>query len=170
MNGTYIIQSERIAFRSTLPEDLSFVLSTESDASNTPFIGGWTEEKHLNLIKARRGGHFIVEKLESNTPIGYVIIPDIENPNRGIELRRIVISEKGAGYGREALGLLKRLVFEKWKMHRLWLDVMEHNERARHLYKSEGFVEEGVWREAYYDGENYVSLVFMSILESEWER
>jgi len=144
------------------------VLITESDASNTPYIGGWPEQRHRNLIKSRRGGHFIIEKLADRTPIGYVILPDIENPNRGIELKRIVISEKGAGNGHESLQLLKQLVFEEWKMHRLWLDVMEHNERARHLYQSEGFTEEGVWRDAYYDGEKFVSLVFMSILEGEY--
>jgi RimJ/RimL family protein N-acetyltransferase len=50
----------------------------------------------------------------------------------------------------------------------LWLDVFEHNARARHVYRSVGFVEEGVLRECVKQQERYASLVVMSILENEY--
>jgi RimJ/RimL family protein N-acetyltransferase len=49
-------------------------------------------------------------------------------------------------------------VFDELGAHRLWLDVFEHNARARHVYRSMGFAEEGV------DG----SLVVMSMGEDEY--
>jgi diamine N-acetyltransferase len=52
--------------------------------------------------------------------------------------------------------------------HRVWLDVMVHNERARRAYAAVGFVEEGVMREALRVDDAPVSLVLMSVLRSEW--
>jgi len=64
--------------------------------------------------------------------------------------------------------MVKKLCFEEWRAHRLWLDVKEHNMRARHLYESEGFVREGVLRECIRNGETYESLIVMSMLEQEY--
>lgn len=52
--------------------------------------------------------------------------------------------------------------------NRLWLDVVESNERARSLYASVGFTEEGVLRESLRRDEGFASLVLMSILASEF--
>jgi len=53
--------------------------------------------------------------------------------------------------------------------HRLWLDVKSKNARARHLYQSEGFVEEGVMRECLLEDGHFESLVLMSMLRQEFE-
>ena len=58
--------------------------------------------------------------------------------------------------------------FEEHGAHRLWLDVKPHNERARALYRSEGFVEEGVLRDALLTGDRFESLLVMSLLRPEW--
>ena len=60
------------------------------------------------------------------------------------------------------------LSFQELGAHRLWLDVKPHNERARALYRSEGFVEEGTLRDALYYNGRFESLVVMSILRPEW--
>jgi diamine N-acetyltransferase len=64
-----------------------------------------------------------------------------------VEFKRIVVNEKGSGFGHEAVRLVKREVFERYRAHRLWLDVFEHNQRAKALYLSEGFKIEGMLRE-----------------------
>lgn len=89
--------------------------------------------------------------------------------NQSIEFRRIVITEKGRGYGREALRRVKSMAFGELKAHRLWLDVKEHNFRARHVYESEGFVVEGKLRECLKSEDGYESLVVMSILRDEYK-
>jgi len=64
---------------------------------------------------------------------------------------------------------VKKYCFEKLNCHRLWLDVFDFNSRARHLYKSEGFTEEGLIRECIKREDGYKNLVLMSILKQEYE-
>ena len=54
--------------------------------------------------------------------------------------------------------------------HRVWLDVMLDNVRARGLYESVGFTAEGVMRDAHRSGDRYLPLCLMSILAPEWRQ
>lgn len=156
-----------ITFQPTTTNDLDYVLEQEQHPDNRRFIHQWPREKHLATLDNEDSAHWIVEA--DSQRVGYVILNGLTSPHNAIELARMVISEKGHGYGRQTLREIKRIVFEEWGKHRLWLDVFTYNERARSLYQSEGFIEEGTWRDAVlFDGE-YVSLVFMSILESEYK-
>ena len=77
---------------------------------------------------------------------------------------------EGTGYGRSAVRSVQRLAFRELGAHRLWLDVKLHNARARHLYQTEGFVEEGVLRECLRRADGgYDSLVVMSRLAREFK-
>lgn len=51
--------------------------------------------------------------------VEYIIIAGVTNSNRNIESRRIVISDKGKGFGRETLRFVKKVVFEHLNAHRL---------------------------------------------------
>lgn len=168
MTRTLIAQSDSISFRGTTEADLDFVISNELQDSNAGFIHHYSDEKHRECLTNPDCGHWIIERVEDRRPIGYLILFGLVSPHKSCEFRRIVITEKGAGYGRAALKLIKHVVFDKWKFHRLWLDVMEHNERARYLYKTEGFVEEGLLREAILKDGNHISLVLMSMLSQEY--
>ena len=59
---------------------------------------------------------------------------------------------------------------EELSAHRLYVDVMEHNARARGLYLSEGFVPEGVLRDGVRLADRYASLLLLSMLEYEYAR
>ena len=72
------------------------------------------------------------------------------------------------GYGQRALRILIKKAFEKYNAHRFCLDVFEHNQRARHVYQSVGFNEEGILRDAVKKEDRYFSLVIMSMLENEY--
>ena len=67
-----------------------------------------------------------------------------------------------------ASGLLKKVAFEDLGAHRFWLDVRTSNTRAKGLYDSEGFVEEGRMRDSLKTGEGWESMVVMSMLEVEY--
>ena len=110
--------------------------------------------------------YWIAEHRDS--PAGHVILRGIQAVNHSIELMRIVVSEPGRGLGRKILEAVLSKAFDELAAHRLWLDVFEHNARARHVYRSVGFVEEGVLRECVKQQEGYASLVVMSILEDEY--
>jgi diamine N-acetyltransferase len=160
----------KIRLRRTAEGDLDFVLAAEGALENRRFLGQWTRGEHLAALSNPDLAHFVVENVEAGRPVGYVIMAGLLDANRSVEFRRVVITEKGKGYGREVLRAVKKMAFEELKAHRLWLDVREHNERARRLYESEGFVAEGMLRECVSVGGGWESLVLMSVLEQEYRK
>lgn len=160
---------DSISVRSTSEADLDTILAMERSDDNTPFIRQWPREKHLQAISDKNIGHFVIQAADDDRIIGYIILIELENPDRAVEFKRIVINEKGNGYGRAAVRFIKKYVFEELGFHRLWLEVLENNNRAYQLYKSEGFVDEGVHRESLRQGETFLSLKVLSMLSSEYE-
>jgi len=161
-------KSDLIILKNTQENDLDFVVDCEHQPCNAQYVGQWTKEQHRVSLFQEDILHLIVEEKYTNKPIGYVILAGITNPNQNIEFRRIVISDKGKGLGRETLKLVKKVAFTQLNAHRLWLDVRYKNQRAQRLYESEGFVEEGILRECILYNENYESLIVMSILRNEY--
>ena len=99
---------------------------------------------------------------------GHVILVGLESADLSLEFKRIVIPGKGRGLGRDTVRAVKRFAFEELKFHRLWLEVLTTNHRAKALYASEGFTEEGIHREALRQGERFHSLIVMSMLAGEY--
>jgi diamine N-acetyltransferase len=160
----------KIRLRRTAEGDLDFVVAAEGALENRRFVGQSSLEEHRAALSNPDLAHFVVESVEDGRAVGYVIVAGLLDANRSAEFRRVVITEKGKGYGREVLRAVKKMAFEELKAHRLWLDVREHNERARRLYESEGFVSEGMLRECVSVGGGWESLVLMSVLEQEYRK
>jgi RimJ/RimL family protein N-acetyltransferase len=146
---------------------LEFVLSVEHDPCNRDYIFVWTHQQHLASLSDADMLHLIIED-HNQASLGYVILAGLLSPHSSIEFRRIVVKEKGLGIGRSALRAVKALAFEELQAHRLWLDVKEHNERAKALYSSEAFVGEGTLRECLQVDGARQSLVIMSMLRHEY--
>jgi diamine N-acetyltransferase len=155
-----------IKLRKTQNADLDYVLLAEHCEDNSEFVIPWKREQHVQALNDRNCAHLIAE---AGRRVGYVILTGLLDPNKSIEFRRIVITDKGHGYGTAALNLVKTLAFETYKAHRLWLDVKEQNHRARSVYQKAGFIVEGTLRECVRTGNNYESLVMMSMLKQEYE-
>lgn len=162
-------ESDFLILRKTEEKDLDFVFDAEQESDAAQFVGQWTKEQHKDSLQQEDILHLIVEDKNTYKIVGYIIIAGLTNCNHNIEFRRIVITQKGNGIGREALKLVKKIVFEKLDAHRLWLDVRHKNCRAQKLYKSEGFTEEGILRECVLYHGNYESLIVMSILKNEYK-
>lgn len=157
-----------IELRRTTENDLQYVLSAEADDDSRPFITAWPEEKHRGVLDDSNIQHLIIESIPNNQRVGFVILAGLQSEHRNIEFMRIVITEKGKGYGRAAVQAIKRHAFETLAAHRLWLDVKEHNSRARELYEKEGFRYEGTLKECLKGPEGFESLVVMALLEQEY--
>ena len=158
----------KIRLRPTKDSDLDFVLGAEQNAENRLFVSEWTREEHHEAFENKDLSHLIIETFDGER-VGYIILAGLENANKSVEFRRIVVTEKTCGYGKQALRLVKKIAFEELKAHRLWLDVKEQNARARHVYKAEGFQADGVLRECLKTENGYESLVVMSMLRDEYE-
>lgn len=156
-----------VKLRLASANDLDFILAQESRDDFANLILRWSREEHTNNLNSRDKCYFIVED-DLDRSIGYFILSGLTSPHRNIELTRIVMAEPGRGNGKLALRLIVKKVFEEYGAHRFWLDVFEFNQRARKVYQSVGFREEGVLREAVKRGDEYYSLVILSLLDREY--
>jgi len=150
----------------TIQSDVDRIISFETN--NKQFVHQYSKEKHLKLLNDRDCLHLSIRRLDNNELIGHTILFGVESEHKVLEFRRITINEKGLGFGREAVQLLKKLCFEKLKFHRLWFDVYDDNERAIKLYESEGFVKEALLRENIKTDNGYRSQRIYSMLEKEY--
>lgn len=103
-----------------------------------------------------------------STLVGYISLKRVNNRDRnadfGIAIER---TSWGNGYGRDATLVVLRFAFADLKLNRVALTVLASNERARRLYESCGFREEGILRKSkLYHGE-YVDNVVMAVLASD---
>ena len=155
-----------IRLRYSVPEDLEFILASEGDAAHTPYIGSWTRAQHCRAIQQGDYNHFIIQN--GDDLVGYAILKGMDSADKCIELYRIVVNEKGRGFGRAAIALIQQLCFGERGAHRLFLDVVEDNARAIHLYTAMGFKHEGTLRECMKYPEGYKSLHLMGMLETEY--
>jgi RimJ/RimL family protein N-acetyltransferase len=155
-----------VRLRTTTDADLDLVEGAESDPDTSPFIVPWPRHRHALALGDPDIAHRIAED-EAQNPVGFVILGGLTNPDSSIEFRRIVAVRKGKGYGRSIVRAVKELAFNELRAHRLWLDVKAHNARARALYKSEGFSEEGLLRECIRGPVGFESLVVMALLRHE---
>ena len=154
-----------LRLRPTREDDLDYVVAAEADPDNAPFLAPSPREEHLGFLRDPRQRHLIAET--DGRRVGFALLR-LHPEDLAVELRRLAVTEKGRGHGRAALRLATVQAFEEHGAHRLWLDVKPQNERARSLYRSAGFVEEGVLRDALYHDGRFESLVVMSILRPEW--
>ena len=165
--------ASRIHLRPTMLSDLDFVASVECDPTNLPFITPWDRTQHEGAVRFPDFRHFIVESGSGHERAGFVILQGCRNPHGSVELKRIVLQDKGRGVGRACMRRLKALAFGDLRAHRFWLDVKALNAPAQALYHSEGFVEEGRLRESVrvrLDGaDGYDSLIVMSMLDREYQ-
>ncbi|MEF2967186.1 GNAT family protein [Paenibacillus sp. M1] len=170
-HSDFVLEGARLRIRPTLTDtELDYVLELEHHEENRRFIGNWTRRQHEEFSEDEDHLHLIIESKESGRPEGYMLIKGVCLNQGCIELTRLVVDSKGRGYGREAIQLVKDWAFSIAGAHRLQLDVRSINSRAKALYESEGFNQEGILRDCFKEegGEGYTSLYLMSILEEEY--
>ena len=159
-------QDNEIVLRPTHLTELPFILTAERHPENSPYIGQWSQGQHQRMMTHADAAHLIA--IYNDRPVGYVILTGLESPHQAINLQRIVVTEKGQGYGRQILRWVKAFAFNQLDCHCLWLDVIASNQRAKSLYKSEGFVLEGILRDRWKTADGYEPMLMMSLLEAEF--
>jgi len=113
--------------------------------------------------------------IEVNTPDGWQLIGNsgfhhVDWKNRSAEVG-IFIGDKdywNQGYGSEAMHLLLKVGFDRLNLNRIYLQVFDSNPRAVRAYEKVGFVHEGRLRQDIFLNGNYVDVLMMSVLRSEW--
>ena len=158
-----------IALRPARDSDIAFIMECERRPGYEHFVGRWAEEKHRTIM-AEKDFRYLIARDESGD-LGFVILHSTWLRPQNLYLKRIAVHDAGKGRGKAILAALHEWAFTKTDTERFWLEVVEHNRRARHVYRVMGWVEEGIVRDAYFDDSTNAraSFVQMSILKSAWQ-
>ena len=161
------VKGDKIRLINTILSDIDKIIEFEN--SNKRYVHQYSKDKHLKLLTDNNCLHLSIKRLDNDKLIGHMIILGLESDHKVLEFRRILINEKGLGFGREAIQILKKICFKILKFHRLWFDVYDDNEKAIRLYESEDFVKEALLRENIKTENGYRSQRIYSMLESEYK-
>ena len=123
-----------------------------------------------SILKQKNNYQFIIESVNDNKPIGTCQLSDVNFIHRTAELK-IRIGESsylGKGFGTEAVKALVRFGFIDLNLNRIYLQVFESNARAIKSYKKCNFKIEGTMNEAAYICGEYLNIVIMGLLRSDF--
>ncbi len=162
------IAGNALDLRLAEPVDIPFIMATERTPGFEKLVGRWSETDHRAALGAT-GYAYLVATDGAQKRVAFAIIRDISDPHGNVCLKRIAVTAPGQGIGRHVLDLVVNWTFTETSAYRLWLDVLADNARARHVYRTLGFTEEGVMRNAYkLPDESRIDLVLMSLLRPDW--
>lgn len=162
-----MIYSKRLYLVEANESDIESIVEMENHKDNRDFVWQGTYEEHMFEIESKDCFLFIIKQKENDETVGYALIR-IDNKSEIFELRRIVISKKGMGYGKEVITKLFYFAFEELKMNRFWLDVYPDNIVGIKLYEGVGMHRDGVLRQNYKSERGYLDQVIYSMLKSEY--
>lgn len=151
--------------------DLDWLMAQERRPDHAVFIGHWPRDRHLRNLGDPDMYYTVAEDDGGHGGLmAFAILAGLTGPARSIELLRLAVAEADRGLGKPLLRRLMALAFTELGANRFWLDVFDDNARARHVYRTVGFREEGLLREATVRADGTPgSLVVMSILAREYD-
>jgi RimJ/RimL family protein N-acetyltransferase len=101
--------------------------------------------------------------------LGEIVLSHIDQAAKSGRLRLAMRPKyRGRGYGTEAISLVLGLAFDGLGLHRVEIDVLSINARAKSIYENVGFQVEGRRRDAYRDGDRWCDGIVMSLLDDEY--
>lgn len=112
----------------------------------------------------------IVEIEKEENILGLVSLTNIDYINRSAELH-IMVGDKenrGKGIGNFAITEILKHAFNNVNLNRIELQVLESNSYALKLYEKIGFKNEGVKRQSVYKNGEFMNMINMGILKSEF--
>lgn len=111
----------------------------------------------------------IIDK-NSNDFIGLVHLEDIKRPHSRAEFGISIQNPDNLlkGYGTDATRVMLWIAFNILGLHSVYLDTMEDNERAIHVYEKVGFKIVGLLRETEFLDGKFKGLLVMDIMRDEF--
>lgn len=102
--------------------------------------------------------------------VGIIGSSNIEHRNRNlmISLEIFNTTERGKGYGSEAIRMFTDFAFLEMNMHRVYLGCFEFNSHAGYLYERLGFKPEGMNKDFVYRNGKYYSEIAFGVIKTEW--
>jgi len=174
-----MLSGEKVKLRAVEREDLDLLTAFDNDVE-LELVANDVPPRPVS--RSRRQRRFDEQLKESRDVVPFMIDADgkaigecslgnFDQVARTCELG-IAIGDRdywGRGYGRDAVRVLVAYGFRSFNLHKIWLEVGAGNERAVRAYRACGFVEEGRLREQWYVAGQYVDVVLMGLLRTDWQ-
>jgi RimJ/RimL family protein N-acetyltransferase len=126
-----------ISIEDTKAEELEAIQQMERNEDTSRYIISYSLEKHRAEFQKPDVFYKSIYGKTSNL-VGFMILA-LDGDGISLEFRRIVISDKGKGYGKRAVSLVDRICTEEFGKSRIWLDVFDYNKRGQHIYETRGY-------------------------------
>jgi len=174
------IKNGRIYLRALDISDLERVYVWHNDQSLYEHLGGvfrWVSRTAEEAWVRQRCAYSATEVnlaiclVDTDEHIGNVYLRNIDWVGRHAELHILIGSaaQRGKGYGKEAIELALAHAFNDLGLERIYLFVLASNETAQRLYRKCGFIEEGRLRKHAYKQGEFIDVIVMGLLKSEWK-
>ena len=164
-----LIQTDRLSIDEAKEDDINEIMAIETHPDNRSYIWSGTFEEHRDEIMDPCRLLLIFRETITGATKGFALIC-LDHKSHIFEIRRIAITDKSKGYGKEAMRALIRYAFEKTETNRLWLDVFPDNTRGIQLYDSLGMHRDGILRQNYLSERGYLDQIIYSLLRSEYKQ
>jgi len=119
--------------------DIAEVMRIERLPGYAGFVGTWPAEEHEAERTAPDARYLGLR--DGDGLAGFVIFQKVREP--AIRLRRIAVGATDKGTGTRILRAALDWAFESFPAEAITLGVARQNDRARHIYLREGFVDDG---------------------------
>ncbi|MEF9878171.1 MAG: GNAT family protein [Clostridia bacterium] len=175
------LTGERILLREYRADDIGEIRKWVNDPITTRYLSTrfWpaqtmvdTEEFLSRMLQSSHNAYnFVIADIQDEHYIGQLDMFRLDWRLRCGELGMVIgnASDRGKGFGCEALLLLQEFAFQTLGMERIELEVHMDNEAARKCYQKAGFFLEGVKRHAYFSEGKFCDVGILSVLREEFQ-
>ena len=170
-----MIQGDKVTLRALNDEDAERLRHWRNHPDIFPYhftchyASQIEQRKWYEAYAANHNYYIYIIEDEARESIGYTILKDLDHKNRQAEIGLYLDPKyQGKGYGSDAFRALIRHTFHELNLHRVYLQVIDFNERAIKMYEKLGFKTDGRLRQAYFTQNKYCDIVVMSMLENEF--
>lgn len=170
------IINDLIMLRKPELEDAEVLYHLKNDPETIDLLGGFTKGYDKEGIKAWITFHnnasdeclYLIEEISSGKVIGHVGLYNIDHRIRKAEFAIMIAdkSAKGKGYGNICTEYMLEFGFNQLNLNRIELSLLSTNKIAHHIYLKNGFVEEGILKQAQFKNGNYIDVILMAKLKS----
>lgn len=174
-----IFHFDSVVLRKPEPKDIEDLYKQKNDPEVADllvgFSAGYSRSDIADWIEYHRSRKdeiiWVIANSEYDRCIGHVGLYQIDHRIRSAEFG-IMIGDK-AFWGRKLGPQITRFVikyaFSMLNLNRIHLTVLNTNKRALNLYRTLGFHEEGLMRQAQFKNGSYIDIVIMSLLREEFD-
>ncbi|WP_037319950.1 GNAT family N-acetyltransferase [Salegentibacter sp. Hel_I_6] len=171
----FSLKGDKVYLRALEPEDLDFVHTVENtedfweiSATQTPYsrfmIKQYLENAHRDIYDIKQLRLVICDL--KNREVGLIDIFDFEPKDRRAAIGILIAeaSERGKGFGAEALKLVSDYCFKHLAMHQVYANITSGNETSLKLFENQGFQKVGVKKDWTYSGGQFKDEILYQLI------